>query len=202
MAHEELKKQYDEDVKKQGERAYKLWEYLDFGSKNWEGCYKTPSWYHSTKYRRKEQTLQPEYFSGLNWQETTIGKIYEFSEDGDKWTKPEMLVYVYVPNNENCFRPFRTKKGLRWLFARTTPETYAHPTITIGGVKLPRPEIEAPEICASVWIWKPGSVTEHSWQNYCNQVSYLNAGRVHLTESRAQEWANWWENTVMAEIKK
>lgn len=54
MAHEELKKQYEEDEKVHGMYAYRLWEYIGFRCSEWKPCCTTPSWHPYNQYRRKE----------------------------------------------------------------------------------------------------------------------------------------------------
>jgi hypothetical protein len=151
--------------------------------------------------KHPDREFQPEYFSGLNWREAEklVGKVVEFSFDGDIWSRGRLNGIV-----QRDFATYRYKKqsGVYYIYIRTTPKNDAHPTIAIGGVKLPRPEVEAPEFGTVYWYRDPyNSVQATRWYSDCGDLARLNTGELHLTEARAQAWADWWENTVMAAVR-
>lgn len=198
MAHEKLQKQYEEDCKNY-KRPWELWE---FKSSRWHTCMYSPQFASECEYRRKEPPFEPEYFSGLNWPkaEKLVGRKIEVSNDGDKWAGPFMLKGVSI---YPVISRFELQSG-RWTYIRTCPETYAHPTITISGVELPSPEIESPRCGCMVWVFTPfhpDGYYETTYQGYCGEEIALKRGFVHLTEDRAQAWADWWENTVIKAMK-
>jgi hypothetical protein len=156
------------------------------------------------KWEPKEPPFEPEYFSGLNWRdaEKLVGKLVEFSDNGEKWTLPKTLIELRDHNALSYHQVIsRFAHDLEWYYyVRTCPETYVHPTITIGGVELPRPEVEEPEEGQTVWLLGiDGVIRSITWTGL--EVIWLAAGRIHLTEARAQAWASWWENTVMAAVR-
>lgn len=149
----------------------------------------------------EEPIFQPEYFSGLNWKDTEnlVGKVVEYSKDGGYWQGPGTLIKVSTVVGD--YQRFLSNLCW-WAYIRTCPETYAHPTITIGGVKLPRPEVEEPQNGDHVWIWAHSKIAGCIWDGTDQMTTLLINGLIHLAEARAQAWADWWENTVMAEVKK
>jgi len=202
MAHKELKRQYEEDCKNH-DRPWELWEILHDGI-GWRTCTNPPSWSLLAEYRRKEgkkEDLKIEYFSGLNWREAEklIGKVVEFSDEGTVWSRAKKLRHVAskeVRKFYNCDEA--------WVYIRTCHETYKHPTITIGGIELPKPEAEAPEKGTDFWIWAPDEIEEIEELTWCGDPSdekILASGIVHLTQDRAQAWADWWENTVIKRLR-
>jgi hypothetical protein len=153
----------------------------------------------------REPSFQPEYFSGLNWREALplVGKVVEFSNDGDYWYGKHKLEKIITSKGQdkrfvrNCgsSNPF-------FEYIRTCPETYAHPTINFGGVELPRPEVEAPEEGTEYWFRSIGNQKRCStWSGVSLDFDRLEAGAVHLTEDRAQAWVDWWENTVIQQLR-
>ena len=207
MAHEELKKQWEKDVEQYGENAHEMWEF-SCGRDHWITCkFGGPLWYNHTKYRRKKPPFQPEYFSGLNWRDALplVGKLVEYSNDPDDdgWQKGTL---DDVDNDSG--RRFSCD-GTYWEYIRTTPETNAHPTVTltVNGKEwvLPRPEVGAPKHGKVVWIitpFCPDGYFESEWAGYGSEQVALKKGYIHLTKDRAKAWADFWKNGIMAEIKK
>ena len=145
--------------------------------------------------------FKPEYFSGLNWRdaEKLVGKKVEFSNDPDYegWTSPAVLEKIDPGSGPR----FKRINDFHAEYIRTCPETCTHPTITIGGVELPRPELEAPKHHTETWFWKPGSINSFNWVNDSFDNKQLKAMRVHLTKDRAQAWADWWDEAVVKKMK-
>jgi hypothetical protein len=205
MAHEELKKQYEEDHKNH-DRPWELWEFRLPTDHEWTNCCQGPGWFSHYQYRRKKPPFQPEYFSGLNWHEAKklVGKVVEYSKDGGYWQGPGTLIKVSTVVGD--YQRFLSNLCW-WTYVRTTPETYAHPTITIGGVELPRPEVDAPKRGTKYWFVNQfNEVRFRYWDSHTDSPEidkrHLQALNIHLTEDRAQAWADWWGNTVMAAIKE
>jgi hypothetical protein len=203
MAHEELKKQYEEDCKNHN-HPWSLWEFFYESGGHWKQCiYPSPDWHPDTKYRRKESPFTPEYFSGLNWRDAKklVGKVVECSDNAEDW-----IVGKLTSLDCNKKNRFRVDKEDCWAFIKTCPVTYVHPTITIaGGWKLPMPEVKTPRHGATVWIvtpFHPDGYTESVWQGFGGEQIALKKGYVHLTDDRAQEWADWWRDTVVAAVNK
>jgi hypothetical protein len=202
MAHEELQKQFEKDCETH-EKPWELWEYQEL-KRSWRGCYSPgPEWRASANYRRKEPPFEPEYFSGLNWRdaERLVGKLVEFSCNGDGWNTG---ILEYIDKKDFAEFRFGEQTGVLYTYIRTCPETHAHPTITIGGVELPRPEVEAPKYDQTYYTFdcnEKNRTFAHSWCDDSYDKMWLNHGIVHLTEDRAQAWASWWENTVMAAVR-
>lgn len=214
IVHEELKKQYEEDCKKY-ERPWELWEYLNLMAPEdgWKPCKKEPKWINDFQYRRKEPSFEPEYYSGLNWREAEklVGKVVEVSQTGDMWEKV-LLVGI---DDEKVARDRFTGKNFckalspssrieHYTYIRTCPQTYIHPTVTIGGVELPRPEVEAPEYNKPYFIFdctEKGRIFKHTWMDDSYDKMWLRHRIVHLTESRAQAWADFWKNGIMAAVR-
>jgi hypothetical protein len=202
MTHEELKKQYQEDVKKYGKDAYTPWEYKSAVDGSWCDCSPNgPEWRIGVRYRRKEQPFEPEYFSGLNWREALplVGKVVEFSNRAETWENPTKKQLKEI--DVGCQFPFICEYGMNHNYVRTTPETHTHPTITIGGVKLPRPEHIEPFAGTHYFSVDNGNVVKRVWSACPYDMEKLMAGNVHRTESRAQEWADWWQKTVIDKLK-
>jgi len=201
MAHEELKMQYEEDRKNYGFNAYKLWEFEDNIVSKWINCDSNgPRWFPEINYRRKEDSFQPEYFSGLNWREAErfVGKVMEFSDNNTKWY---ISILKHIKSEETIVHRFLSKKG-GWIYCRTCPETFIdpHPTIkiTFNGkdYHLPKPETERLEIGTYFWAFD-SSEAGLIYDNYYNgettlSNSYINNKCVHLTEARAKAWADFW----------
>jgi hypothetical protein len=201
MAHEKLQKQYDKDVEQYGRDAYKKWEYRYLSDK-WRTCaIYGPEWCVGVEYRRKEPPFTPEYFTGLNWRDALplVGKVVEYSGTGDCW---ELGTLCKIDMEENKRYRYSLNNGYIWaVYIRTCHETHAHPTITIGGVELPRPEVEALGDGKRYWLWMPQSITTDIWNGCDTDYRWLGAGLIHLTEPRAKAWADWWQNTVMAAVR-
>lgn len=208
MAHEELKKQFDEDVKQYGADAYKMWEFKSHINPKWQGCDPCgPKWYGHHKYRRKEPPFEPKYYSGLNWRDAPIGEKLCYSDDGEGWTKTaSQLRAVFKPGGNKEYRPFQSLSGLRWYFAKTCPETNTHPTITltVNGREwvLPKPETEAPAMDTVYWFISEHNELRHRlWDGCIYDGNMLQRGKVHLTESRAQAWVDFWREAILGELK-
>lgn len=155
---------------------------------------------------RTKVPFTPEYFSGLNWRdaETLVGKVVEFSDGGEYWYGPYLLDKLNEKSQVR-FCAYRNNNRAGYTYIRTCPETHAPPLITIGDVELPRPETESPRCGGMIWVFTPFHPDGYygtTYQGYGGEEIALKRGFVHLAESRAQAWADWWENTVMAEIKK
>jgi hypothetical protein len=152
--------------------------------------------------------FQVEYFSGLSWRDAPIDKKLEYSDNGEDWSYGgQTLATATEPSDDNNYRPFTSSSGLKWYFCRTCPETYRdnHPTITIGGVELPRPEGKAPAEGTAYYCFDPaytGRFTRQVWKGLYIDHLRLNNRCVHLTESRAKEWADWWRDCIIAKIKE
>jgi hypothetical protein len=154
----------------------------------------------------EEPVFQPEYFSGLNWKdaENLVGKVVEYSKDGGYWQGPGTLIKVSTVVGD--YQRFLSNLCW-WTYIRTCPETYAHPTVTIGGVKLPRPEVEAPKDGTQYWFINSfNEVRFRFWGRHVDSSEkdrrYLAAGNVHLEGARAQAWADWWNEAIIKEIKE
>jgi hypothetical protein len=202
VAHEELIKQYKEDCKKY-DRPWDLWEYMDYRCSSWEPCWNEPKWHPHNKYRRKETPFKPEYFSGLNWREALplVGRLVEASINGESWHGPfELKTIDDMP--EDLYKYHCCRQAYPYI--RTCPETYqgAHPTITIGGVELPMPETKTPERETPVYVVNGSFVKTYFWSgNWNYERCDLEDGKIHLTESRAQAWADWWTEHVIKQIR-
>ena len=143
----------------------------------------------------EKEKAQSEYFSALNWRDAgnLINEKVEFSNDPDiqGWRKGTLIdICTITPN---------FKGNVYYEYIRTIP--YAHPTITIGGVELPKPETEAPAKGTKYWLWSPDRITSYTWDGSDIDMILLKAGRIHLTEDRAKAWADWWDETVIKQIK-
>ena len=208
MAHEKEKAQYDEDCKKYGEKAYKLWEFDSSGSGYYIDINREPVWSPHVKYRRKEEpAFQPEYslvvdtYNAMKSVANLIGKMVECSDHGEIWTEPQKLTKIIIDGNYI----YQTNRVNNWKYIRICPETFKHPTITIGGFELPRPEMEAPEKGTKYWVFDSTSrlsQTTYIWSNDFLDKAWLKNGTVHLTEDRKNAWEDWWENTVIKGIIK
>jgi hypothetical protein len=126
MAHEELKKQYEEDCKNHN-HPWSLWEFFYETGGYWRQCvYPSPDWHPDTKYRRKEPVFVPEYFSGLNWRDALSldGNVVEASIDAENWELIKLEGFSRTTNNR-----FRSVNGHVYTYIRTCcPEIHAHPT--------------------------------------------------------------------------
>lgn len=206
MAHEELKRQWEEDVKKYGRtKAIHMWEFkLKSGEDDWSSLFKAPEFNSYCEYRRKEPLFEPQYYSGLNWRdaEHLIGKMVEFSFTGDSWAKGTLSEVVRKKHEQ--FR-YKEKDNTRAIYIRTCPETHAHPTITltVNGREwvLPKPETEAPERGIDYWIVDTCETDIYKWQDGEVDREWLEAGIVHLTGSCAQAWADFWNEAILGAIK-
>jgi hypothetical protein len=155
--------------------------------------------------KHPDREFQPEYFSGLNWREAEklVGKVVEFTDDPDdiEWEQGVLAgLDMEVPG-----RRFSIKRDDNFEYIRTCPETYqdTHPTITITvngkDFKLPRPEVEAPGPGQKYfYVGADGNIVRCSWDGYGSEHDILALGKVHLTEARAQAWADWWRDYIMA----
>ena len=126
----------------------------------------------------------------------------EFSDDGETFDTKKRLSMICTDEEET--RRFCDDRIEYWTYIRTCPETHAHPTVTIGGVELPRPEtepLEGNQIYFTFDCLKQNRMFTHTWCNDQYDKRWLRHGIVHLTEPRAKAWASWWENTVMAAVR-
>jgi hypothetical protein len=227
VAHEKMKKQYEEDCKNY-ERPWELWEYKR-DNYPWRNCgCPGPEWKEYNKYRRKkypciycgagsmgshkancpealsiqakEIPFRPEYFSGLNWQEAErfVGKIMEFSDNAVYWDSKAILWEL----SQGAARRFRSKDGIYFVYCRTCPDTFvdSHPTIriTVNGrdFDLPRPETEAPRDGTKYWAvapMEPRGIEVSIWLDEAYDNNRLKYQAIHLTEARAQAWADFWK---------
>jgi hypothetical protein len=173
MAYEELKRQYAQDEKeyKRDEDAF------------------------------KPQEFQPEYFSGLNWREAEkyVGKMMEFSDSGNKWVTATLS--KIITERDEVFR-YVSKVEFRATYCRTCPETFAdpHPTIriTVNGkdFDLPKPETEEPSKYTKYWVFDPAMedyTPATQWEDWKSDHQLLQQHCIHLTEDRAQAWADFWQ---------
>lgn len=203
MAHEELKKQWAEDRINYGKNVYNMWEFKPKSSDKWTCVGGLPCWDTRHQYRRKEPAFEPEYFSGLNWREAKkwLNRLVECSMDGESWHGPFTLKKI-DDIREHLYKYHCCRQAYPYI--RTCPQTHAHPNITIGGVELPRPEVEAPEYNQKYFTFdcnEQNRIFSHTWWNDQYDKRWLRYGIVHLTKDRAQAWADWWKNIVMAAVK-
>ena len=211
---EKEKKQYEEDSKKY-ERPWELWEYKIIGRDAYTDAAHHPHWLSGYHYRRKQTTFMPECYSGLNWRDADhlVGKTVECSNNPDAGWKVGKLQIATRPGE--CFN---VNIGLRqyfydyYTYIRTCEETFKHPTINIGGVELPIPETVAPAPGTVYWMFgfgapvtaKDGSLYDMGvWPKDISKVEKeaLKNGAIHITEDRAQAWANWWKSMVIDKMK-
>lgn len=204
MGHENLQWQYKDDVERHGADAYKLWEFKSLGEQ-WETClFSGPEWRLEAKYRRKEPPFKPEEFSGLNYRdaEPLVGRAVEGSCGGDNW-EPTILLEL---NTNPCVHPkFNTEKG-SYYYIKTTPQTCVHPniTLTVNGIecKLPMPEMEAPKLGTKFFYLNTYNIVCCDyWHNNSCEQDWLRLCKIHLTLPRAQAWASWKENVIMAAVR-
>lgn len=205
---EKEKKQYEEDSKKY-ERPWELWEYKIIGRDAYTDAAHHPHWLSGYHYRRKQPTFMPEYYSGLNWRdaEHLVGKTVECTNNPDyEWEVGLLRRIVPIGNNFDVSMHFYT-------YIRTCEETVPHPTINIGGVELPKPETVAPAPGAVYWMFgfgapvtaKDGSLYDMGvWPKDISKVEKeaLKNGAIHLTEDRAQAWADWWKSMVIDKMER
>ncbi len=190
---EKEKKQYAEDCKTH-DRPWELWQtaLANVGSLNWIDLYREPNWDEYCIYRRKQTTFVPEYYSGLNWKdaEHLIGKPIEYANyPNEVWEYGILQRIVLTGKN------FYVGRASFYTYIRTCEKTFKHPTINIGGIKLPKPETVEPKLGTKYWV--APLCTEMCWDCLPYDIDALQAGKVHLTEDRAQAWANWWKTTVI-----
>jgi hypothetical protein len=208
MAHEELKKQYEEDCKNHN-HPWSLWEFFYEPGGHWKQCIcPSPDWHPDTKYRRKEPPFQPEYFSGLDREKAIqyCGRKVGYSYDGLRWENG-VLKLVDEAGTPFSIISTNTRSNFWVNYIKTIPETYTHPTITIGDVELPRPEVEAPKDGTQYWFINSfNEVRFRFWGRHIDSSEkdrrYLAAGNVHLKSDRAQAWANWWKNAIITAVLK
>ena len=206
---DEEKQQYAEDSRTH-EKPWELWEWQIMGNTTWSALLdNSVMWLQNHKYRRKQSTFMPEYYSGLNWHdaEHLIGKTVECSNNPDAgWkvgklqiaTRPGEFFNVDIGNRRQDFYDYYT-------YLRTCKETHHHPTINIGGEKLPMPESSVLDRGTKYWVFPYPAHRElfHSfhWSGAPSDIDALQAGQVHLTEDRAQAWANWWKTNITDKMK-
>ena len=203
----EERKQYAEDCKNY-ERPWELWEYKAIAVETWKNLSGKPIWHADCIYRRKQTTLVHEYFSWLNWRDAAhlIGKTVECSNCPDRGWHVGTLKDVSRDDAIAHFDIISDGEVNFFVYIRTCEETFKHPTINIGGVELPKPETVAPRYGEYYWI-----SIEHCdhcdiryqqcWDGDDSDISFLKAGRVHLTEERAKAWTDWWKNSVIDKMK-
>jgi hypothetical protein len=148
-----------------------------------------------------KKQFQPEYFSGLNWQDAKklVGRPIEFSNDPgyEGW---ETGILESLDYNQG----HRFKILHRWFYeyTRTCPDTFqdSHPTIriTVNGkdYDLPKPETEAPDDGALYWAIDPlteNGIEKDTWRGHMDDKYRLSNMAVHFTEDRAQAWADFWK---------
>jgi hypothetical protein len=199
MAHEKEKTQYEYDCKTHGPDTYKLWEFQNSDG-TWETCLPYgPEWRPYAQYRRKETPFEPLYFTGLprdrKEAEQFLGNIMEFSENGNTWEKDRLKK---IDKNDHCL-PY-SYRGLWSNYIRTCPETFSdqHPTIKIivndKAYNLPKPETKAPDDGTKYWAvapMEPRGIEVSIWLDEVYDNNRLKYQAIHLTEARAQAWANW-----------
>jgi hypothetical protein len=203
MAHEELKKQWEEDVKVFGKDAYKHWEFYGPDHK-WKPCVIKPHWVSEHQYRHKEPPFQPEYFSGLNWREAEklVGKVVETSRDGEHWGDEKILKDFSHTTNDK----FKDINDYVYTYIRTCQKTYQelfHPTIkiTVNGkdYELPKPERKAPHEAKQYWYRNAENQIQcTTWAITLLDIDRLNAGNIHLTEARCKAWDDFWREITNA----
>jgi hypothetical protein len=155
----------------------------------------------------KEQPFEPEYFSGLNWRDALplVEHVVEFSCDGEVWRGPYVLQDVI--GTKHTSHRYRSALCNDYLYIRTTPETNAHPTVTltVNGREwvLPKPETNAPADGWGYWFidFAENGYTTSVWTDDRFDNNRLKKKAVHLTESRAQAWADFWKNGIMAAVR-
>jgi hypothetical protein len=200
MAHEELKKQYEEDCKNY-ERPWELWEFKWNSADHWKALDRQPNWIEYAEYRRKE----PPFQAG---QTVLVYDRFRFAiplravvveQSG------EAVEVLLLESNNNKYPAGRKV----WVFTEQIKKTeqQEHPTINIGGVELPRPEVEAPKDGTQHWfIDSFNEVRFRFWGRHVDSSEkdrrYLAAGNVHLEGARAQAWADWWNEAIIKEIKE
>ncbi len=200
---EKEKKQYAEDCKTH-ERSWELWQYAVKNSDvlDWCDLSSAPIWKDHLVYRRKITSFVPEYYSGLNWSdaEHLIGKTVECTNNPERVWKDGILQKI-EPTGKN----FYVDGCSFYTYIRTCEETFKHPTINIGGVYLPMPETVAPANETKYWMFPYHANRKlfhsFSWSGAPYVIAALQAGQVHLTEDRAQAWADWWKTTVIDKMK-
>jgi hypothetical protein len=159
--------------------------------------------------KHPNREFEPEYFSGLNWRdaEKLVKEVVEFSCNGNGWNKGRLSHIDKKDFAEHRYQKYRDPAAAirgGYTYIRTCQETYVHPTLNIGGVKLPRPETKPPEEGAEYCLFDPTDINAigcYDWSGDKSDLEWLKSGCIHLTEARAQAWADWWENTVIKAMK-
>ena len=209
---DEEKQQYAEDSRTH-EKPWELWEWQIMGNTTWSALLdNSVMWLQNHKYRRKQSTFMPEYYSGLNWRdaEHLIGKTVECTNNPDVGWKVGKLQIATRPGE--CFNVYigiRQDLNDYYTYIRTCEETFKRPTINIGGVELPMPETVYPEPGTVYWVFGTPATAKHGslydsdvWPKYISkwEKESLKNGAIHLTEERAKAWADWWKKGVLAKI--
>jgi hypothetical protein len=154
----------------------------------------------------KEQPFEPEYFSGLNWRKALplVGKMVEFSDNADEWHSCGTLIDVETGYAHQ--KRFKQDTFVRWEYIRTTPETHAHPTITmtVNGREwvLPIPETKTPKNGTEYYKWMPHGAVSHIWDDAPFERYWLDSGAIHLIESRTKAWADFWREAILGAVKE
>jgi hypothetical protein len=214
MAHEELKKQYEEDCEFYGKKeAGKLWQFYNPNdTEGWQDCNGEPLFISSHEYHRKEPPCTPECFTGLDREKAVqyCGRKVGYSYDGLRWENG-VLKLVDEAGTPFSIISTNTRSNFWVNYIKTIPETYVHPTITIEvngkEYKLPRPEVDAPKRGTKYWFVNQfNEVRFRYWDSHTDSPEidkrHLQALNIHLTEDRAQAWGSWWQNTVVAAVNK
>ena len=207
---EEEKLQYAEDSRAH-KKPWELWEWQIMGNTTWSALLdNSVMWLQNHKYRRKQTTFVPEYYSGLNWRnaEHLIGKVVEGTNyPNEDWKTVKLINITNGKQRSGVFEVYHQKEsGITgtYEYIRTVEEILVskHPTINIGGVELPMPETVAPANETKYWVFPYPAHRElfRSFHWSGARIDALQAGQVHLTEERAKAWADWWKKGVLAKI--
>ncbi len=205
---DEEKRQYAEDSRTH-EKPWELWEWQIMGNTTWSALLdNSVMWLQNHKYRRKQSTFMPEYYSGLNClnAQHLIGKIVEGTNyPNEEWKTVKLINITNGKQRSGVFEVYHQKEsGVTgtYEYIRTVEEISVpeHSTINIGGVELPKPETEEPEKGTKYWL-NPDCIDMY-WCGYYHDRAFLKAGRVHLTKERAKAWSDWWKKEVIAKINE
>ena len=201
---EKERKQYAEDSRAH-KKPWELWEWQYKGNTTWSALLENqPMWLQNHRYRRKPPAFIPKSYSGLNCKDAKhlIGKIVEGTNyPNEDWKTVKLINITNGKQRSGVFEVYHQKKpGVTgtYEYIRTCEETASHPTINIGGVELPKPEIVAPALGSKYWL--APACNEMIWGGHRHNINALQARRVHLTEERAKAWSDWWEKEVAAKI--
>ena len=200
MAHEELKKQYEED-KLVYEKPWELWQFKPSNNISWLGLGDHPKWRDTCFYRRKPEDKKLAHSHDESMKNYYHGAEYEIVPKGHKHAKLMIEYAKDAMENEEPWKLWEMQaiKNGKWIGLANHPtwrnnNSYRRKQkyIDINGFQVPEPERNELNIGEIYYLASigSGSALQHEWNNDNKDLRWLKSGLLHKESDSAKTHVN------------